>query len=30
MGVVFDLAAERALDLRQSGWRFAFNLRPGY
>ncbi len=30
MGVVFDLAAERALDLRQPGWRFAFNLRPGY
>jgi hypothetical protein len=30
MGVVFDFAAERALDLRHSGWRFAFNLRPGY
>jgi hypothetical protein len=30
MGVVFDLAGERALDLRQPGWRFAFNLRPGY
>jgi len=30
MGVVFDLAAEHALDLRQSGWRFAVDLRPGF
>jgi hypothetical protein len=30
MGVVFEFAGERALDLRESGWRFAFNLRPGY
>ena len=30
VGVVFDFAAEHALDLRQSGWRFAVNLRPGY
>ncbi len=30
MGVVFDFDVERALDLRDSGWRFAFNLRPGF
>jgi len=30
MGMVFDFAAERALDLRDSGWRFAFSLRPGF
>ena len=30
MGLVFDFAAERALDLRERGWRFAVNLRPGF
>ncbi len=30
VGMVFDLAAEHALDLHLQGWRFAVNLRPGF
>lgn len=30
MGLVVEGAAERALDLRQGGWRFAINIRPAF
>ena len=30
MGLIFELAAVRPLDLHRRGWTFAFNLRPGF
>lgn len=30
MGLIFDASAERPLDLRLHGWRFAINLRPAF
>ena len=30
LGLVFELAAVRPLDLRAQGWTFGFNLRPGF
>jgi len=29
-GVVFEFAAARPLDLPDHGWRFSFNLAPGF
>jgi len=30
MGLIAEASMVRALDLQQRGWRFAFNLRPGF
>jgi outer membrane protein assembly factor BamA len=30
MGLIFDAAAERPLDLRLHGWRFSINVRPAF
>ena len=30
VGMIVELSAVRALDLQQKGWRFAFDLRPGF
>jgi len=30
MGLIVDVGAERPLDLRQPGWRFAVNIRPAF
>jgi hypothetical protein len=30
MGLIFDAAAERPLDLRLRGWRFSINIRPAF
>ena len=30
IGMIVELAAARPLDLRQAGWTFQFNLRPGF
>jgi outer membrane protein assembly factor BamA len=30
MGLIVELAAVRALDLRGAGWTFGFDLRPGF
>jgi hypothetical protein len=30
MGLIVDLSAVRALDLQPNGWKFAFDLRPGF
>jgi hypothetical protein len=30
MGLLFEVAGVKPLDLRDSGWSFAFNLRPGF
>jgi hypothetical protein len=30
MGLLLELTTVRPLDLRNAGWSFGFNLRPGF